>query len=372
MDIKKIIEQNIKFQVELGNDKFAIYPAGKIGLITKEILNGKFDIRELALVDNYIESDEIISLSELLNKDEWFVILLTTNNKKVKSLIIETLKGKHVPIVDVLAGSGDKESIWDNVFDFCNPPMKIDDVDEKQLQYLFERTVKQWKELGESEPFWSVLTQSQYRSDRIGGQEINAFFESGQWDCNAIEKTLIRNRLIKDKNDTKNLDITELGCGCGRVTKALCNSFKTVYAYDISPGNIEIAKKYINSNNVIYKRIESIDDYEHLVKSDVVYSMIVLQHNVPPVIRHILRNVLFSLKTGGTGIFQIPSYKKGYSFSFDVSMNENESMDMHVLPQNEIFEVIKECECDVLECYMDLKTGVNSGIVSSTYVVRKN
>ena len=47
-------------------------------------------------------------------------------------------------------------------------------------------------------------------------------------------------------------------------------------------------------------------------------------------------------------------------------------MDMHVIPQKDIFRIINASGCDVLECYMDYNTGTNSGFISSTYVVRKS
>lgn len=365
-----LIEEIIKKQIELGNDKFVIYPAGKMGMLVKEVLNLNLGLKELALVDNYSfeSNNDVISFDELCQKKEWYVVLLSTTTKDVKDQLIEGLKALKRPVVDIFY---ECDKFRGEIFDFNNPQMKIDEIDDAQMDKLFERTAEQWSKLGDSEPYWSVLTKNKYLSKNISKQYLQDFYMSGEKRCDKLINTLIRNGRIKDEQEASQLVVTEIGCGCGRVTSALAARFKHVNAYDISPGNMKIAQKYVNSNNVDFQLIKSVYDYNDIPETDVFYTVLVLQHNVPPVIRFLLTKMLGALRHDGVGFFQAPSYLKNYRFVYDEWINTQITMDMHVLPQKDIFQIIKEAGCDVLECYMDYDTGTNSGYISSTYVVRK-
>ncbi len=366
--IRKVIGEQIKY----GNKKFVIYPAGRIGMMVKGVLNDDFGIKELALVDNKRCEDEdgIISFSDLLDIDEWYVILLATINEDAKNEIIPELVKLKRPIIDAVGHpyQGVMGSVF---FDFDCPRLNIESVNEKQLEKLFERTTQQWNELGDFEPYWSVITHNKYRSDSINSEIIDEFYESGKHACHRIIQTLIRNGRIGSEEDALGLELTEIGCGCGRVTKSISQRFKHVNAYDISAGNLRIARDAIDSDNVEFKLVSSMDAYNELPKTDVVYSILVLQHNVPPVSKYILTKLLDSLRPEGIGIFQIPSYLKDYSFKYADVVECKELMDMHVLPQQDIFEAIRLAGCDVMECQMDQATGAGSGFISSTYVVKK-
>ncbi len=373
MGINDYIRRVIAEQIKYGNKKFVIYPAGRIGMKVKEELNDYFGIKELALVDNKRceKEDGIISFSDLLDIDEWYVLLLATINEDAKNEITPELVKLKRPIIDVV-GQPDQGVMGSVFFDFDWPRMNIESVSDKQLEKLFERTTKQWNELGNSEPYWSVITHDKYRSDSINSERIDEFYESGKQACHRIIQTLIRNGRIGSEEDAKELEMTEIGCGCGRVTKSISEKFKHVNAYDISSGNLRIARDAIDNSNVDFILVSSMDAYDELPQTDVVYSIIVLQHNVPPVSKYILIKLLDSLRRDGIGIFQIPSYLKDYSFSYADVVECKEQMDMHVLPQQDIFEAIRLAGCDVMECQMDQATGVASGFISSTYVVKKH
>ena len=54
-------------------------------------------------------------------------------------------------------------------------------------------------------------------------------------------------------------------------------------------------------------------DIEGLPKADVIYSVIVLQHNPPPIMAIIVRQFMKGLNPGGVAYFQLPTYRAGLS-----------------------------------------------------------
>lgn len=183
---------------------------------------------------------------------------------------------------------------------------------------------------------------------------------------------MIRNNVIQLPEEAKDLEITEIGCGTGRVTKHLAQAFKKVTAIDISPGNIEIASSVLqNEENVsfcLYKRIE---DYKNLPKTDVVYSIIVLQHNVPSVIEYMLNEMFGSLKVGGVAYFQVPTYKEIYEFKFEEYIKNLRigNMEMHLLEQKRIYEIAYENGCIPMEVWQDGLCADDN--FSCTFVMKK-
>jgi SAM-dependent methyltransferase len=223
------------------------------------------------------------------------------------------------------------------------PPMRIDDVqDSRDLQVLFAHIQASWEQFGETEPHWSVLTNEQFKNAKID-QNMESFYETGKHDYDQkILGTFVRNNVDIGKIKS----CLEYGCGVGRVTRWLADAIDKVFAYDISLPHITLAKQYMNSKNVhniFFEHLKYSDDIYNLPKVDFIFSVIVLQHNPPPVIEIIIRQFMKSLNKGGYALFQVPTYRKGYVFDikeylkYNVSKND---MEMHVLPQRKIFKIL--------------------------------
>ena len=61
----KIVKTKISEQLELGHNKFVIYPFGDIGVLTKYILNNVFNINEEYIIDNsQANNQNIFSLQD--------------------------------------------------------------------------------------------------------------------------------------------------------------------------------------------------------------------------------------------------------------------------------------------------------------------
>ncbi len=255
---------------------------------------------------------------------------------------------------------------------FNGPLMSVAmDTDESKLMALFDKVSAQWLHLGKTEPHWSVLTNDSYYQDNFH-MNRDAFYGSGYPEVQMFDATLVRANVL-----TANLNrCVELGCGVGRVTGPLAERFNSVVGVDISPSHLLVAKEHFKATsheNIEWVHLDSIASIQNLGVFDVLYSRIVLQHNPPPVMLRLLRDLLNLLRPGGIAFFQIPTYKAGYSFSIDdyLAHPNVTDMEMHYLPQWHLLRLIKECDCEVLEIREDDSTGLSVTAVSNTLLVQK-
>jgi 2-polyprenyl-3-methyl-5-hydroxy-6-metoxy-1,4-benzoquinol methylase len=257
---------------------------------------------------------------------------------------------------------------------FQGPPMRVELTDDPAvLDQLFTKTVAQWEHLGQTEPYWSVLTSDRYFIDAFH-QSRDAFFATGEVEVQAFESTVARAGL----SFPQNARCLELGCGVGRVTAALAKRFHEVVAVDISQPHLDIAKNELTQSrlarNIDYQQLNQIRQISNFGKFDIIYTKIVLQHNTPPVINYLLRAMFQCLNLGGLALFQVPVYKAGYNFEIlkFLNKNQNELMDMHYLPQVDLFKLIRDSGCFIQELREDDAIGVSITSISNSVLVIKN
>ncbi len=263
--------------------------------------------------------------------------------------------------------------LWLN-FSADEPPMQIQlATTDTERQALLQHIQSSWEHLGATEPHWSVLTAEQYKQKNIAANE-DAFYETGKPNAESLWRSLQRNGIDPASLKT----CLEYGCGLGRVTRWLAERFDKVYGYDISRAHLEGAGDYLSRKgflNVTLRHIGSPADVAQLEPVDLVYSVIVLQHNPPPIIAMIVRGLLTALRPGGVAYFQVPTYQRGYYFSSANYLSDRcgqKGMEMHVLPQAEVFDIAARTGAQVLEVFEDSWTGIVNGGRSNTFIVRKN
>src|SRR5262249_6189698 len=113
----------------------------------------------------------------------------------------------------------------------------------------------------------------------------------------------------------------------------------------------------------------------NLPRVDFIYSVIVLQHNPPPIIRFIIQGFIKALNPKGVALFQVPTYSLGYEFSWEKYASrevKNRGMEMHVLPQKQVFEVIRQEGGRLIEVIEDGRTGLRYKEMSNTFLVQKD
>lgn len=252
------------------------------------------------------------------------------------------------------------------------PPIRVDcDGPPDALQRLFEHVNRNWHELGESEPFWSVLTAPEYRGIPQA-ESIRRFFASGPVDVRQFLDTLARS----DLDLTGRTICLEYGCGLGRITRALAPHFHKTIGVDISKSHLDHARRYAKRDGILgieWQHLASVDSLDQLPQVDVIYSMIVLQHNPPPVIDRIIAAFARILKPGGLAYFQVPTYRIGYCFDLQRYLKTAASvsgMEMHVYPQHRIFRHFADAGAIPLSVEEDDKTGI-PGERSNTFLFHR-
>ena len=114
-------------------------------------------------------------------------------------------------------------------------------------------------------------------------------------------------------------------------------------------------------------------DLAKLADVDLFYSIIVLQHNPPPVMMEILDRAFASLRPDGVAFFQIQTYSMNYTFSaqdYLKAIGESKGMEMHFLPHREIFDLARQHDVFPVEVQPDW-CGIPGQYNSTAFLFRK-
>jgi 2-polyprenyl-3-methyl-5-hydroxy-6-metoxy-1,4-benzoquinol methylase len=160
-------------------------------------------------------------------------------------------------------------------------------------------TDKAWKRFGEVDPYFGVVTHSQYRSRTLADHVRDEFFRSGERHVQIIMKTL--REINPGFSPTRAIDF---GCGVGRVTLPLAREAASVLGVDVSPGMLSEAQKNATERGVSNVKFVC----EVSGNFDLVHSFIVFQHIPPRRGLPIVRDLVSRLERGGMIVLQVPYY----------------------------------------------------------------
>jgi 2-polyprenyl-3-methyl-5-hydroxy-6-metoxy-1,4-benzoquinol methylase len=254
------------------------------------------------------------------------------------------------------------------------PPMRVDlNLTDEQYQALWARVAQAWADLGSSEPYWSVLTNPQWKASQMTQADVlNKFYETGRRSLGRFDKWLARSQVSLPATGT----CAEYGCGVGRCTIWLAKRYARVVAFDISEPHLRLARVRAEAeglNNIEFVHVTSECDLQRGGKIDLFYSVIVLQHNPPPLILLILKHAFERLKPGGVAFFQVPTYAMDYSFRLKeyLSRMAGHGMEMHFVPQRAIFDLSLAHGMEPLEVSPDGMAGDSGRRISTTFLMTK-
>jgi 2-polyprenyl-3-methyl-5-hydroxy-6-metoxy-1,4-benzoquinol methylase len=241
---------------------------------------------------------------------------------------------------------------------------------EDELDKCAAKIKTTWEYLGAEKAHWSVLAADTFLPDRLH-ESIDSFWASGQAEADMANQVLSQ----FGGGQFEQKVCVEFGCGVGRLTVGLAKTYKVVHAYDISRTHLAHAKaraKELGAGNIEFHECSS--DFRLAIEPcDFFYSVIVLQHNPPPVILALIRSALKALKPDGMAMFQVPTYIAGYNFNLLnwLSTNQTLLMEMHCVPQDAVMEIISGSGCRLLSVRQDGCSNATIGMVSNTFLCVK-
>jgi SAM-dependent methyltransferase len=243
---------------------------------------------------------------------------------------------------------------------------------DAQLSAMIRHIEANWHNLGLSEPHWSVLTNETFRASNMAGEE-ERFYGSGKAAVERLQRTAERCGISL----TSFSRCFELGCGAGRLSIWLADLFEKVIAADISPAHLTVAQQALHRfgrTNVTLVHLNSIGALEAIPELDIFISIIVLQHNPPPLIAAMLKTVLSRLQPGGIAYFQVPTYRKDYRFRIDEYLTKISAtcgMEMHLIPQHQLFDILHRADCQLLECREDWSASHHETISNAIFAKKR-
>lgn len=216
-----------------------------------------------------------------------------------------------------------------------------------------------WSLLGERESYWSVVTDDKYLAKNITEESKLAFYESGLHDAAFIEQLL-----NKHGHTMENKVVLDYGCSVGRITKgALTFKPKRLFGCDISLPHLELAKKDVPDAEYFHMT-ENLPEFPE--SPEIIYSLIVLQHNRPSLMKDYIHKILNVLAPDGVAVLHMP-YNGTYTNLRDVKIG---IMEMHSITKSDVLTIVDECGCVLLEINED-RDLCGGGIQNAVYLIRK-
>jgi len=248
----------------------------------------------------------------------------------------------------------DLESAYSLIMRHAHAP-RLDvetEVSPEIFENLIENVERTWSTLGQEDAHWSVITDAKFRKGSIS-DHLDDFFAMGEDDIARVEAALNRvNSSLYLINSA-----LDFGCGVGRLSIPLSKRCKHVLGVDISSAHLREAKANIQREgltNLDLSLIGSVNAIRELQEFELVFSLLVLQHNSPPVMLEILKALSSRVSGSGYLYLQAQTYRTGYEYNSESDLkNPSTEMAMHVLPQDVFLQTIQDAGLTILEVSED-------------------
>jgi SAM-dependent methyltransferase len=125
---------------------------------------------------------------------------------------------------------------------------------------MTDRATRDWNTLGETQPYFAVLTEDRFLRERMSDEDLEAFWASGEADIAQLFELI----------DFAPKSALDFGCGVGRLTRALAKRVDRVAGVDAAESMLRIARE-----NVPDAAFSTTIPNERF---DLIVSLIVFQH----------------------------------------------------------------------------------------------
>ena len=213
------------------------------------------------------------------------------------------------------------------------------------LQPVFAAHSVEWSIMGRDMPWYSVLTDERYKTEKPSRLLLNRFYESGK---------LHVQRVLNDvglQSELSGKSVLDLGCGVGRLALEFARRGASVACVDQSVFHLALARQQLPKHGLSSPEVrDSGGSVQYLVNTpdliaslggrrfDLVHSVIVLQHAVAPIQAALMQQMCDVLRVGGVGWVQVPwKVGRGSPDSCDLEASIGQGgMQMHASPMDAI------------------------------------
>ena len=212
---------------------------------------------------------------------------------------------------------------------------------------MADHTKKYWNSIAVNDPYFGVLTNIQFKGKVLKKHCEKEYNDSGLGNVHGLLK-IIEDLKCYHSLNLNTAKVMDFGSGTGRMAQHMCKLCKKLTCVDISEIYLTMIANLCKNNNItnidtcVYEKLHTID------KQDLIYSLIVLQHNPPDIIKFIVKQICDLLEPNGMAIIHIP-YDSYTQRKIDTSGNV---MEMHIVPKKEIIHIINTNNCtleDIIE-----------------------
>jgi SAM-dependent methyltransferase len=160
--------------------------------------------------------------------------------------------------------------------------------------------------VGQTEPYYGVITLERYLSANLNAVALREFFESGETQVASVLAT-IRTRFAADFKPRRALDF---GCGVGRILIPLAREAGQAIGVDVSDAMMAEATRNCRERKLTNVSFVKSDDRLSRLEGtfDLIHSSIVFQHIVPRRVEIMVRGLLAHLEPGGVGALHFTTW----------------------------------------------------------------
>lgn len=221
-----------------------------------------------------------------------------------------------------------------------------------------------WSKLGESDPYWAVLTYPQYINNKWDKRK---FYKTGEAHFTYVMQP------FKDHIQFPINKVLDFGCGPGRLTFQFAKVANSVIGVDISKPMIDLAIETKLFEDKCTFHVNDRDDLS-IIESDsvdLVFSFITLQHNPPKIVEKYLREfmrvskrnkgkILFNMVTSPPLYYKIAHKllsQKGLNLIRRSIYRKAHTMEMNWLSDQKIQHIFSENGFKLLKKEKDISVG---------------